>query len=317
MKVTGIVLLLCFAIVRGFRIQHGLHNNKLSKQSKASIMRRNENSGKLDYGSISEFCLIDPDTKEKILLTREEKERIFLEAIQSYYYSGKSNLPDDQFDRLREDLVWEGSVLVTLNRQETLFMNAMVAYKNGKPILSDKEFDELKLSLKQTGSKIAVGMEPTYYKDSGVSKVTWIRDEIRTASLYVPAALFLSILYLELVYEIPFVRDFFKPLLLLLLGGYPIYKGSRYITENFLFREPLVARGPCPKCNVENKVFFGDVLGVEGATDECDIKCTNCKSALTVKRATLRVSTIKSDAPNPPAKAPTPSAPTPSPASSA
>ena len=49
-------------------------------------------------------------TGEKILLTREEKERVFLDCIQSFYYSGGKNsamLSDEQFNLLRNDLSWE------------------------------------------------------------------------------------------------------------------------------------------------------------------------------------------------------------------
>jgi hypothetical protein len=38
-----------------------------------------------------EFCLVDTETGQQILLTREEKERIFLDAVQSYYYSGMNS----------------------------------------------------------------------------------------------------------------------------------------------------------------------------------------------------------------------------------
>lgn len=251
-----------------------------------------------------EFCLIDTNTKEKILLTREEKERIFLDSIQSYYFSGKSTLNDKDFDRLRNDLSWEGSALVTLNRNETLFMNAIVEYNRGTPIISDKEFDELKIALRESNSKIAVSTEPKCYVDTGVCKVNWVPDTIRTTSLYVPAALIFTTLYLGIFYEIPFIRSFFNPLLLLAVGAVPIYQASRKVTEEFFFKSPAVASGPCPSCGVENHIFFGDVLGVEGDAQESTLKCTNCKTSLTVKRSTLRVSTLVSDkAPGPPAKA--------------
>ena len=61
---------------------------------------------------LEEFCLLDEDGKP-ILLTRDEKERVFLDAIQSYYFSGKSGLPDNEFDRLKEDLSWEGMLVAT------------------------------------------------------------------------------------------------------------------------------------------------------------------------------------------------------------
>lgn len=142
--------------VPGDKLKYGVYE----AAKKDSIMGENE------------FCLIDSDTGKPILLTREEKERIFLDSIQSFYFSGKSNLPDEDFDRLREDLSWEGSALVTLNRNETRFLNAVVAYNKGSPILSDSEFDTLKINLRETGSKIAVATEPKYYVDTGVCKVT-------------------------------------------------------------------------------------------------------------------------------------------------
>ena len=55
-----------------------------------------------------------------------------MDSIQSFYFPGKNELTDEQFDRRRDDLTWEGSALVTLNRNE-----------------DDKEFDTLKESLKE------------------------------------------------------------------------------------------------------------------------------------------------------------------------
>ena len=101
-----------------------------------------------------EFCVLDESTGESILLTRVEKERIFLDTVQQYYYGGNSSLSDEQFNRLKEDLSWEGSALVTLNRNETLFMNAIQAWNKGSPVMSDPEFDELKSSLKESGSSL-------------------------------------------------------------------------------------------------------------------------------------------------------------------
>jgi hypothetical protein len=118
----------------------------------------------------NEFKLVDKETGVPLLLTREEKERIFLDSIQSYYYSGKQTLSDDEFNKLRDDLTWEGSVLVTLNRNETLFVNAVQAYNKGTPIMSDQQFDLLKAYLKSSGSLIAVGSEPKCYVDTGLCK---------------------------------------------------------------------------------------------------------------------------------------------------
>ena len=93
---------------------------------------------------------------------------------------------------------------------------------------------------------------------------------------------------------------------MLAFGAGPISAATKAITERVLFDDPYVAAGPCPKCGVENRVFFGGILGVAGDTEESSIKCTNCKSGLTVRKSTLRVSTLaapKTAPPSPPAAA--------------
>lgn len=169
-----------------------------------------------------EFCAIDEKTGKPIVLSVEEKERIFVDALQAYYYDGREILSDkvntptyttertrpllravrqgrghslscksthpcgnawshritspqvpharilsptqpaytrtpttplqphttQDFDQLKEDLLWEGSQVAALNRDETKFLAAMSAYLTGAPIMSDAEFDKLKASLK-------------------------------------------------------------------------------------------------------------------------------------------------------------------------
>ena len=247
-----------------------------------------------------EFCVLDESTGESILLTREEKERIFLDTVQQYYYGGNSSLSDEQFNRLKEDLSWEGSALVTMNRNETLFMNAIQAWNKGAPMMSDTEFDQLKSSLKESGSAIAVDKEPQCWVDTGVCKVTWSVDNLRLTSLYLPAAIISTLLFIGIADEIPGVASSVNILILLALGAVPISALTKSITENLIFDKPFVAGGPCPKCGVENRVFFGGILGVDGDAEESAVKCTSCKSGLTVKRSTLRVSTLTSPKGPPP-----------------
>jgi hypothetical protein len=38
---------------------------------------------------------------------------------------------------------------------------------------------------------------------------------------------------------------------------------SKFFTENVFFNNPLIAAGPCPSCSYENRIYFGDILGVE------------------------------------------------------
>ena len=76
------------------------------------------------------------------------------------------------------------------------------------------------------------------------------------------------------------------------VGFVPVTWAAKQLTENVVFEDPLIASGPCPSCGAENRVFFGNVLGVQGDQEQAAIKCTNCKTGMTIKRSTLRVSTL-------------------------
>lgn len=239
-----------------------------------------------------EYCPIDEDTGNRIRLTISEKERIFLDSLQSYYVNGRQLLADEDFDKLKEDLQWNGSPLVVLNRDEAKYLAAMEAYLKGKPIMDDSEFDSLKRELKEAGSKFAVDTEPKCYIDTGVCKVTLKEDKFRSNLLYLPAGVILSIGWLGIGFELiePIIR--LNPILLILLGAPLIYTGSKTITEQFIFENKFIAYGPCPSCEAENRVYFGNILGVEGFTDVAEVKCGNCNTVFNVQRATLRASTL-------------------------
>lgn len=239
-----------------------------------------------------EYCAVDTKTGELIRLTVEEKERIFLDALQSYYISGRQLLDDAEFDILKEDLAWNGSDVVAMNRDEAKYLAAVQAYLKGDPILSDTEFDALKLQLKEDGSKFAVSKEPKCYIDTGICTVTLKEDFFRSNLLYLPAGSILLLGWLGFGFEIiePIVR--LNPLVLLLLGAYPIYIGSKTITEDFIFTNKKIAYGPCPSCEAENRIYFGNILGVEGFGQEATVKCSNCKADFKVQRNTLRASTL-------------------------
>merc|ERR1711957_1059655 len=133
---------------------------------------------------VEEYCAIDKDTGSAIRLTMAEKERIFLDSLQSYYISGRQLLKDDEFDLLKEDLSWNGSKLVQMNRNEAKYISAMEAYVKGAPIMTDTEFDSLKTTLKEEKSQFAVSKEPKCYIDTGICTVTWEVDKFRSNLLY-------------------------------------------------------------------------------------------------------------------------------------
>jgi hypothetical protein len=179
-----------------------------------------------------------------------------------------------------------------MNRKEAKYLAAMQDYLKGTPSLSDAEFDSLKKELMEEGSKFAVQTEPKCYIDTGICKVTLQEDKFRSNLLYLPAGALLSIVWLGLGYELiePIIR--LNPILLILLGSPLIYTGSKFITEELVFTNKFVAYGPCPNCSFENRVYFGDILGVEGFSDVAEVKCPNCKDVFRVQRNTLRASTL-------------------------
>lgn len=168
----------------------------------------------------------------------------------------------------------------------------MQAYLKGEPIMSDSEFDALKRELKEDKSRFAVSTEPKCYIDTGICTVTLKEDKFRTNLLYLPAGAVLFLVWLGIGFEIiePIVR--LNPLFLILLGSPLIYNGSKKITEEFIFVNNKIAFGPCPSCEAENRIYFGDILGVEGFGDVATVKCPNCKVEFNVQRKTLRASTL-------------------------
>lgn len=239
-----------------------------------------------------EYCVLDENTGKLVRLTLAEKERIFLDALQSYYASGREVLGDEEFDLLKEDLQWNGSPLVQMNRNEAKYLAAMQAYLNGRPIMNDAEFDALKKTLKEEESQFAVSTDPKCYIDTGICTVTMKEDFFRSNLLYLPVGAVLSLLWLGFSFEIiePFIRV--NPLLLIALGAPAIFTGTKKITDDFIFVNNKIVYGPCPSCEAENRIYFGDILTVEGFGDIADVKCPSCKQVFTVQRNTLRASTI-------------------------
>jgi hypothetical protein len=207
--------------------------------------------------------------------------------------SGRQLLPDEEFDLLKEDLQWSGSDVVNLNRREAQYLAAMEAYLKGTPMMSDKDFDTLKAELKEAGSKFAVSRQPKCLIDTGICTVTLQEDTFRSNLLYVPALAILVSIWLGPVFEIVAATAIrLNPLFFLLVGAYPIYFLSKFITEDLVFVNKKIAYGPCPSCEYENRVYFGNILGVEGFGEVANVKCPNCKEEFNVQRSTLRASTL-------------------------
>lgn len=122
--------------------------------------------------------------------------------------------------------------------------------------------------------------------------MTYQPDNFRNNLLYLPVGAILSVVWLGIGFEIiePIIR--INPIILAALGAPLIYNGSINITENFIFQENKIVYGPCPTCEAENRVYFGNILGVEGFGDVATVKCTKCKVAINVQKKSLRASTL-------------------------
>lgn len=83
-----------------------------------------------------------------------------------------------------------------------------------------------------------------------------------------------------------------NPLLLIAFGSPLIYFGAIKLTEEYIFEDKQIVYGPCPSCEAENRIYFGNVLGIEGFSEIADVRCPKCKVPFKVQRNTLRASTL-------------------------
>lgn len=47
---------------------------------------------------------------------------MFLDALRSFYFEGKPNMSNEEFDQLKQDLLWEGSKVAVLTSDEQRFL---------------------------------------------------------------------------------------------------------------------------------------------------------------------------------------------------
>lgn len=111
-----------------------------------------------------EFLGVDADGNP-IKLTLQAKEKLYLDACSAFHNDGKQLIPDDEYEKLKADLAFEGSSVALMSREEILFMVAASRWQEGKPIMSDPEFDTLRRKLKSQNSpavlhKVAEYLDP-------------------------------------------------------------------------------------------------------------------------------------------------------------
>lgn len=261
---------------------------------------------------MNEYCSIDADGKRTAPLTLGEKEQAFLEALASFYYDGKPAMSNEEFDLLKDELVWSGSKVAVLSSDEQRFLEAQMAYNRGKALLGDAEFDALKLRLKQSGSIITAQgprcslRSKKMYSDAAV-------DYLRLLGINIPAALLVlgGVFSVDDLtgFEITKIIELPEPYGIVALWGVllpTIYVLAASIT-NLVFKDALILKAPCPNCGTEAVTYFGDILTVPGNRENNTITCSSCKSQLTFDSEKRTVTAVEPAAP--PAAPPAPKAP--------
>ncbi|KAG8382319.1 hypothetical protein BUALT_Bualt05G0065100 [Buddleja alternifolia] len=253
-------------------------------------------------GEVKEDDVVDSNALQYNSLDKKQKKSIgemeqeFLQALQAFYYEGKSIMSNDEFDNLKEELMWEGSSVVMLSGDEQRFLEASMAYVSGNPILSDEEFDELKQKLKMNGSEIVVEGPRCSLRTKKVYSDLSV-DYLKMFLLNVPAAVvalglankFCSSDYFRFFFlddltgfEITYLLELPEPFSFIFtwFAALPFILWLSFTFTNLIVKDSLILVGPCPNCGTENTSFFGTILSVASGGSINTIKCSNCATEM-------------------------------------
>ncbi|CAO2820006.1 unnamed protein product [Amaranthus hypochondriacus] len=246
-----------------------------------------DNPGQVDQAeemvdnNVLQYCSLDKKEKKSI----GELEQEFLQALQAFYYEGKAIMSNEEFDNLKEELMWEGSSVVMLSADEQRFLEASMAYVAGNPILSDKEFDELKLRLKMEGSMIVVEGPRCSLRSRKVYSDLSV-DYFKMFLLNVPAAVVALGLFFFLDdltgFEITYLLELPEPFSFIFtwFAALPAILWLSQAITKLIVNDFLILKGTCPNCGTENLSFFGTILSVSSGGTTNTVKCSNCGTQL-------------------------------------
>ncbi|KAG4188622.1 hypothetical protein ERO13_A08G176900v2 [Gossypium hirsutum] len=212
-------------------------------------------------------------------------EQEFLQALQAFYYEGKAIMSNEEFDNLKEELMWEGSSVVMLSSDEQKFLEASMAYVSGKPILSDEEFDELKMRLKMEGSEIVVEGPRCSLRSRKVYSDLSV-DYLKMFLLNVPATVIALGLFFFLDdltgFEITYLLELPEPFSFIFtwFAAVPLIVYLAQSLTKVVVKDSLILKGPCPNCGTENVSFFGTILSISSGGTTNTLKCSNCETTL-------------------------------------
>ncbi|XP_057978525.1 PGR5-like protein 1A, chloroplastic isoform X1 [Malania oleifera] len=232
-------------------------------------------------GKILQYCSLDKKEKKSV----GELEQEFLQALQAFYYEGKAIMSNEEFDNLKEELMWEGSSVVMLSSDEQKFLEASMAYVAGKPILNDEEFDQLKLRLKEEGSGIVIEGPRCSLRSKKVYSDLSV-DYFKMFLLNVPAAVVAVALFFFLDdltgFEITYALELPEPFSFIFtwFAALPLLVWLALSITNVILKDFKILKGACPNCGTENVSFFGTILSVSSGGSTNTVKCSNCGTEL-------------------------------------
>ncbi|GAV89339.1 hypothetical protein CFOL_v3_32756 [Cephalotus follicularis] len=227
------------------------------------------------------YCSIDKKEKKSL----GELEQEFLQALQAFYYEGKAIMSNEEFDNLKEELMWEGSSVVMLSSDEQRFLEASMAYVSGNPILSDEEYDNLKLRLKMEGSDIVAGGPRCSLRSRKVYSDLYV-DYLKMFLLNVPATVVALGLFFFLDditgFEITYLLELPEPFSFIFtwFAAVPAIFWLAQSLTKLIVKDFLILKGLCPNCGTENLSFFGTILSISSGGTTNTLKCSNCGTDL-------------------------------------
>ncbi|GAB4834318.1 PGR5-like protein 1B, chloroplastic [Ancistrocladus abbreviatus] len=230
---------------------------------------------------ILQYCSIDKKEKKSL----GELEQEFLQALQAFYYEGKAIMSNEEFDNLKEELMWEGSSVVMLSADEQRLLEASMAYVAGKPIMTDEEFDDLKQKLKMEGSEIIVEGPRCSLRSRKVYSDLTV-DYFKMFLLYVPAAVVALALFFFLDdltgFEITYLLELPEPFSFIFtwFAAVPLIVWLSLSLTKLIVKDFLILKGLCPNCGTENNSFFGTILTISNGGTKNNVKCANCGTEL-------------------------------------
>ena len=207
-------------------------------------------------------------------------------------------MSDEEFDVLKSELLWAGSQVAVLSKDEQRFLEATLAFNKGKPVLDDAAYDALKLRLKEEGSMVSVAGPRCSLRSQRVYSDATV-DYTRMTGLNLPGAL-LGLLACFLVddvsgFKVSELVELPEPYGILAVWGL-VLPAIYFVSAKFtalVLKDALVLKGPCPNCGAPIVAYFGDILGVEGEKSSLDCTCGSCSKLTNVQRSSRTITLVK------------------------